>query len=250
MDLAGEFHALVRRASAPPERLVVDPREARHLLLKRIFDAHCLLDVRLGDDDTPYQSAIIELVPEQGYLVMDALTPADGNALAATLPAVRVRARLSGMELRFASRIQSSGSESGLAYFMLRYPDSVDYPQRRREYRVMVPLDRGLPVRFQTANGGWVRGEIRDLSPNGFCARILSGDVAHFEADCEELAHCVIDLPGQEPLTAMVSVRHLLPSKARTAPRVGACFVDLELRGQRMLERCLADIERHRLRPS
>ena len=160
----------------------IDPREARHVLLTKIFDAHCLLDIRLDGDASAYQSAIIELVPEAGYLVMDALTPATGDALASSLPDLKVRTRVNGMEIKFASRILARGSQGGLPYYKVRYPDDIDYPQRRRDFRVTVPFDRGVPVRFETRTGGWVRGEIRDLSPGGFCARLLSGNVAEVVA--------------------------------------------------------------------
>jgi hypothetical protein len=34
-----------------------------------------------------------------------------------------------------------------------------------------------------TRDGTWIRGEIRDLSPSGFCARLLWGDTARIEAE-------------------------------------------------------------------
>jgi c-di-GMP-binding flagellar brake protein YcgR len=227
---------------------IIDPREARHLLLKKIFDSHCLLDIRLDGDTSPYQSAIIELVPDSGYLVMDAFTPDGGDALAAGLPGLRVRTRVNGMEVKFASRIVARGSQSGLPYYKVRYPDDLEYPQRRREFRVTVPLDRGVPVRFETRTGGWIRGEIRDLSPGGFCARLLSGDVANIEQECGQPTACEIDLPGHGTLRTVVEVRHMLPSRARSAPRVGARFLELDPRSERQLERCVAELDRHRLR--
>lgn len=226
----------------------VDPREARHLLLKKIYESHCLLDIRLDSDRSAYQSAIIELLPEQGYLVIDALTPASGDSLAAALPGLRVRTRVHGMEVTFLSRILARGSQHGLPYYKVRYPDDVEYPQRRRESRVTVPLDRGVPVRFETRTGSWVRGEIRDLSPSGFCARLLSGDVASIQQDSGRPTACEIDLPGHGTLNAAVEVRHMLPSRARSAPRVGARFIDLEPRAERQLQHCLAELGRRRVR--
>ncbi len=226
---------------------VVDPREARHQLLKTIFESHCLLDIRLDDEASAYQSAIIELLPDAGYLVIDALTPDGGDALAARLPSVRVRTRVNGMEVKFASRILARGSQGGLPYYKVRYPDDIEYPQRRREFRVTVPFDRGVAVRFETRTGGWVRGEIRDLSPGGFCARLLSGDVANIEQECGQTSACEIDLPGHGTLRTVVELRHMLPSRARSAPRVGARFVELDPRSERQLEHCVAELERSRL---
>lgn len=229
---------------------VVDPREARHLLLKKIFENHCLLDIRMDGDGAAYQSAVIELLPDKGYLVIDALTPATGDALASRLPGVQLRTRVQGMEVRFASRILARGSQHGLPYYKVRYPDEMEYPQRRRELRFTVPFNRGVPVRFETRSGGWVRGEIRDLSPGGFCARLLSGDVANIQQDSGRPTACEIDLPGHGTLHAAVDVRHMLPSRARSAPRVGACFVELDVEAERQLQRCVAELSRLRNRDS
>ncbi len=226
----------------------VDPREARHLLLKRIYESHCLLDIRLDGDESAYQSAIIELLPELGYLVIDALTPQGGDALATRLPGLRVRTRVNGMEVKFQSQILARGSQQGLPYYKARYPDVIEYPQRRRELRVTVPFDRGVPVRFETRSGGWVRGEIRDLSPSGFCARLLSGDVAGIEQREGRATACEIDLPLHGTLRALVEVRHMLPSRARSAPRVGARFIELDERNEQQLQRCVAELKRNRVR--
>ena len=247
MEFLGEFAAVADHAVSVAPAVAVDPRETRHLLLKRVFESHCLLDIRLPPGAEAYQSAILELVPEHGYLVLDALAPASGNAVAATLPPVQVRARLQGMDLKFATRIIQYGSQGGLPYYQAHYPDAIDFPQRRREYRVAIPLDRGVNVRFHLRDGSCVRGEVRDLSANGFCARVLAGDIAKLVGSSGEFERCEIDLPGHDTLRAQVEVRHLLSSRARSAPRVGACFVDLDPRSERQLEHCVAELNRKRL---
>jgi c-di-GMP-binding flagellar brake protein YcgR len=249
MELLGDFEAGDRAPTVNGPNETVDPREARHQLLKKIFEAHCLLDIRFATDQDAYQSAIIELVPEAGYLVIDTLTPTVGNTLAALLPAIRLRTRLHGMEIKFASAIVQHGSQAGLPYYKVRYPHEIEYPQRRRSSRVTVPFDRGVPVRFQTRNNSWVRGEVRDLSLHGFCARLLSGDVTHIEQDFGQPTPCEIDLPGHGTLRAVVEVRHILPSRARSAPRVGARFLTLDPASERQLENCVTALDFERIRP-
>ncbi len=246
MELLGDVEAHASEPVVSSLLAAVDPRDSRHLLLKKVYEAHCLLDIRLDADDSAYQSAIIELVPDAGYLVIDTLTPAGGDARAARLPSLRVRTRLQGMEIKFASHIVQRGSQAGLPYYKLRYPQDIEYPQRRSTYRVTVPFDRGVPVRFETRTRTWVRGEIRDLSAHGFCARLLSGDVKNIEQECGQSTACEIDLPGHGTLRVVVEVRHMLPSRARSAPRVGARFVALDARSERQLERCLAELDSQR----
>lgn len=247
MELLRAFEAHDRDQTPSRLREAVDPRDSRHLLLKKIYEAHCLLDIRFDAVDAAYQSAIIELVPETGYLVIDSLTPADGERLAAQLTRIRVRTRLQGIEVKFASDIVQRGSQAGLAYYKVRYPQEIQYPQRRRSSRVKVPLDRGVPVRFQTRDNSWVRGEVRDLSLHGFCARLLSGDVKNIEHECGQPTACEIDLPGHGTLRAVVEVRHMLPSRARSAPRVGARFLELDSSSARQLENCVTELNFQRV---
>ena len=241
-----DFEARDRALTQSDLREIVDPRDSRHVLLKNIYEAHCLLDIRVDADNAAYQSAIIELVPDAGYLVIDTLTPAGGERLAAKPTGIHVRTRLQGIEIKFASDIVQSGSQAGLAYYKVRYPQAIEYPQRRRSSRVKVPLDRGVPVRFQTRDNSWVRGEVRDLSLHGFCARLLSGDVKNIEHECGQPTACEIDLPGHGTLRAVVEVRHMLPSRARSAPRVGALFLELDPSSARQLEHCVSELDFHR----
>ena len=248
LELLGDFATVIDGVEGNSIALAVDPREARHVLVKRIFEGHCLLDLRLDGDDQAYQSAILELVPQHGYLVLDALTPATGNASATRMPTLQVRTRLHNMELKFSSRIIQYGSQQGLPYFQAQYPVSVDFPQRRRSFRVAVPFDRGVSVRFQIGDGSSVSGELRDLSASGFCARVLAGDVNRLMATAGAAAMCEIDLPGSKTLRFMIEVRHLLPSRARSAPRVGVRFVNVDPGSERQLERCVAELDRQHLR--
>ena len=247
MELPGDFEAGDRELMVSDLGATADPRESRHLLLKKIYEAHCLLDIRFDGDGEAYQSAIIELVPDAGYLVIDTLTPAGGDTLAAQLPQIRIRTRLQGMEVKFASDVLQRGSQAGLPYYKVRYPPEIEYPQRRSASRVTVPFDRGVPVRFQTRNNSWVRGEIRDLSLQGFCARLLSGDVKHIEQEYGQPTTCEIDLPGHGTLHAVVEVRHMLPSRARSAPRVGARFLALDPPSERQLKHCVTELDFRRI---
>jgi c-di-GMP-binding flagellar brake protein YcgR len=237
------------RTPAAAQVPTVDGREIRHLLLKQVLEAHSLLEVRLENSGEAYSSAILELVPAEGYLVLDALAPASARRFTSTLPDIRVRARLHGMDLKFSSRIEHCGGQPDLPWYRVPYPATVDYPQRRRDFRVAVPLDRSVAVRFSTGEGAPIRGELRDLSLNGFCARVLAGDIERLNVGNGLALDCELDLPGMaDPLRAKVDARHLLRGRARSAPRVGVRFLEIDADSARGLEHCIAELERKPLR--
>lgn len=244
MALLAEFAG---RANGRLPLPVVDPRDARHQWLKRLYESRCLLSLRFAHDTATYQSAIIELVPERGYFVLDALVPEDGNAVARAQSPIHLRARLGGMDIRFASRITARGSQDGLPYYQASYPASIEQPQRRREFRVAIPFHRGIPLSLRTTDGTSLRGELRDLSPGGFCARLQSGDLARLATPGARRGDCLIELPDGR-LDAAVDICHVAPGRGRSAPRIGACFIDLDPATERRIEHSVANFERERQR--
>ncbi|MCZ6893518.1 MAG: flagellar brake protein [Gammaproteobacteria bacterium] len=226
------------------EAPVIGHADARHILLKKVFERHCLLELRFKRDAEAYQTAIVELMPAAGYMVLDALTPHDGDEQAAALPGIRVRTRLNRMDLKFASVIVQRGIVDSLPFYKVPYPVVIDYPQRRSEHRVTVPLDRCVVVRIHGGDGAAIRGEVRDLCPSGFSARLLIGDVNVFQPDDARNATCEIELPGNGIVKAAIEICHIFPSRGRAAPRVGVRFLDLAPRSERQIERWVARLER------
>jgi len=210
--------------------------------------AHCLLDLSFEQSTFACQTALIELVPDRGYLVLDTLNPAPPAKLLGGAPGVHVRTRLNGVDIGLRTHLVQRGESAGIPFFKAPYPLAIDYPQRRREYRVNVPLANGVSLTVADHAGRELRGELRDLSPNGFAARVTRGDLATIAAADGWRGRCEIALPGAEPLIALVEVCHVLPARGRSVPRIGACFIDLDARTERRIERYVAELERQRVR--
>ncbi len=221
---------------------------AEQTLLQQIFKRHCLLEVRIAGHEAAFQSAIIELVAEKNYFVLDALTPAEGNELTANRPAVTIKTRIDGMAVSFASRILARGGDATAPYYKAIYPDTLDYPQRRGDFRATVPLDNAVTVRFKASTGLSFSGDVRDLSPSGFSARVHDGEQHAFDDAAGVRGHCEIEFSDGQCIDATIEICHVFAAEGRAAPRVGACFVDLDARTERTLERYVASLERAQAR--
>lgn len=128
----------------------------------------------------------------------------------------------------------------------LSTPHSIDDPQRRLEHRVNVPLAKGIALSIADERGATLHGELRDLSPSGFAARITHGEPGHF-ADGRR-GQCEIALPDSAPLRAVVEICHVIAGQRHGVPRIGGCFIDLDARSERRLERYTAELEREQVR--
>jgi len=187
-----------------------------YLLLRRVFSEHTLLTIRVGDHPEPYTSAILELVPGQHYLVLDELTPISGHALASNGAMFQVRAAVDGIELRFTATVLQMGEQNALPYYKVSFPTVIDYAQRRRQYRVTVPSNRGFEVEFRMSDGRQLAGELGDMSVGGFCARIRTG-VLEPRRDVGQRATCRLLVPNAQPIIVEVEMLHI---DAQPPPRV------------------------------
>lgn len=217
------------------------------ILLKRALETRCLLTVFIGSDRTPYTSAILEVVREGRYLVLDELTPALGHERIQAEPRIEVRALVEGIELRFETRVTQIGAQDDLPYYKVAFPQEVIYAQRRRQHRVTVPLSQGFEVIVTFADEQELRGELRDLSVGGLCARIRSGTIDP-KQDRHALASCRILLPDERSILSDIEILHIdAPSRPRV-PRIGARFVDPAPAMLRRIEQFCAELDRLHIR--
>lgn len=225
-----------------------DGQEAEiYVLLKRAFDTRCLLTVYVGPDRTPFTSAILEVVRDGRYLVLDELTPAIGHERIRVEPRIEVRALVDGIELRFESRVTQIGEQDGLPYYKVAFPPEVLYAQRRRQHRVTVPMSQGFEVIVTFADEQELRGELRDLSVGGLCARIRTGEL-DAKTDRNALAACRILLPGDRTIVSDVELLHIDAPPRPRVPRIGARFVDPSPATKRRIEQFCAELERSQVR--
>ena len=72
----------------------------------------------------------------------------------------------------------------------------------------------------------------------------MIGIVNVFQADDASNASCEIEFPGNGIVKAATKICHIFPSHGRAASAVGVCFLDLEPRSERQIERWVARLER------
>lgn len=229
-------------ANATPSGLSAVTAEI-YVVLRRALTNHCALTVFIGNRPEAYSSAIIEIVPEQRLLMLDELTPAPGVGRLVKGDVLHIRALVDGVQLQFDSKVTALGVQDGLPYYRVDFPSRIEYPQRRRQYRVTVPLNRGLQTYFDLARNHRLVGELRDISMGGLCARITAGNIEE-GVDPHQSAHCRIMLPDNQSLVTEVDLVHVdAPQRARVA-RVRARFKSLSPTAERRIAQLCAEIER------
>jgi c-di-GMP-binding flagellar brake protein YcgR len=214
-----------------------------YVVLKKALQYHCPLTVHLPNRPEPYTSAILEISAEQRLIVIDDLTPSPAPAELALGTSLNMRAIVEGVELRFAAQITQVGAQKGLRCYSVQFPTQVSYEQRRRQYRVAVPLSQAIEVHFDLPDDRFLAGDLKDLSVGGLCARIREGRLDP-ALDSHQLASCRVLLPNQQSIVTDVELLDFDAPERPRVPRLRARFVDISPTAARRVAQLCAEIER------
>ena len=216
-------------------------------LLRRLMDAHALVHVTLPGENEYWLSAVIDVHPQDGYLMLDELTPHDGNARMHQARRVVVSAQVQGVDISFATMLIGSGKSDGIVYYRLALPEQVRYWQRRANYRARVGVASVIPVVLQRADRATLHGELFDLSAGGVGTRHKqSGGTVPMLGEVWE--HCRLQLPEGHDIACALEIRFIGHDERGGNLRLGGRFVDITRLQLKQVENFVAALERERLR--
>ena len=123
-----------------------------------------------------YSSMVLEAERERNSLLLDPLTPEEGNSHLVQGHTLILYGKSSGVETGFRARIRGLGKISSGRAILLDFPYETYHCQRRETLRVSLPSDLP-PVRITTRSGHQELARLADLGAMGL--RLLVG--AHDE---------------------------------------------------------------------
>ncbi len=216
-------------------------------VLRRLQEQRALLTVQIGTAAAFYTSAILEVVREEKYLVLDELIPREGHLQLQHTKQLQIRGILDGIEVRFVSHVTQISTQNGLPFYKVPFPSHLDYPQRRQVHRVPIPLNTGLPITLLMPDERMVSGELRDLSPEGLGIRVRTGAI-DIQRDRGTVVICHLAFKGEPEFVADIRLCHIDPPVRGRVPRVGARFAGLQPSQTRRIEQFCAELAREQRR--
>lgn len=213
-------------------------------LLRRIMENRALLTVTIPGERGTYNSAILQVAPSEGYLVLDELKPIGGHHKLVEARALNARTTVRGVEIRFSSTLQEAGTEDGIALYRMSYPEEVSYLQRRAHFRVTVALNSALAVELQPPEGQSMACRIVDISEGGLGIQLPSPN----DLNPGKVIPCEIRLPPDVRLRCELEIRHSRPAGGGEGVQVGCRFVDLPSHQRKQIARLITDIQREMIR--
>ena len=214
-------------------------------LLEQIRSNHNLVAVHIMGHEGEYNSAILKLDPEAGYLVFDELAPAAGNKKLDPGSRVRVTSRNKGVQTRFDATVTDLGEYQGLPFFRTTLPEEIQYIQRREYYRIPIPVDEHVTAQLMTDNNILLNADVSDLSVGGCNLRLRSRPAFRLGRGMV-IPRCFITLPEEEKIITSLEIRQADDWERTANMHVRGRFLGLTRAERRSLQRYIIRLDRKR----
>lgn len=213
-------------------------------LLRRIKDQHVLLTVTVPNVPGTFNSTILELDREGGHLVLAELHPKLGHERFLTGGRLKARARVRGVEIRFDAVLDEVGTASDETVYRVRWPDTVQYLQKRASFRIKISMTGTLTVALEGDGGERFEGRAVDLSEQGVRVEMDS----YLSLQPGRQMPCLLNLPNGTHLACRLEIRHVHTQETTGNIQFGARLVDLPPAQRREVADLVAEIQLDRLR--
>ncbi len=238
--------SLFARLRGAPARTKKDNDNYSQLeLLQR---RHSFIEVKFPRLEQSFQSMILELHPDDGFLVVDEFYPAEGRQKLLEGDEAEIVAQVPGIKLAFFSRLLVREITEGLPVYRMELPEEIGSTVRRRAFRVYVEREANLAIDLGKAGDTPIEGHIVNLSSDGIKLS-LRGNVAKQLEKNRVLENCLIRLPSGTDIDATIELRNIYSIRTPTLHTLAGGVLTVAIPSQRTkLNQYLAAVQRKQRR--
>lgn len=213
-----------------------------HATLKQLLDNHIPLLVRFVDRNQRYQTYVVEMNREKGWIALDELIPNDGERLMASGEAFQVEGYYEGVRIAWSNvhPVHPDELEDARCYWA-PLPDQVLYHQRRNAYRASLA---GQPIVAELSDKTIkpVEGKVLDMSATG-CKLSFQGNLQSGLQTGRVYEHLSARLPFGT-ITTAAELRHVVFDEKLDVTFCGMRFYRISGLTQRQIERFVYQLQR------
>lgn len=213
-----------------------------HTTLKQLQDSHIPLLVRFAERKQRYQTYVIEINREKGWIAFDEVIPNDGERLMASGEAFHVEGHYEGVRIAWNNDhpVHIGELEDARCYWA-PLPGQILYHQRRNAYRA--PLT-GLPIVAGLSGNAIkpVEGRVLDMSATG-CKLSFQGHLQGGLQTGQVYEQLSVKLPFGT-ITTAAELRHVVFDEKLDVTFCGMRFYRISGLAQRQIERFVYQLQR------
>lgn len=243
MALLKSLFARLRGAPAKTKK-ETDNYSQLELLQRR----HSFIEVKFPRLEQSFQSMILELHPDDGFLVVDEFYPAEGRQKLLEGDEAEIIAQVPGIKLAFFSKLLVREVAEGLPVYRMELPEEIGSTVRRRAFRVYVEREANLAIDLGKVGDTSIEGHIVNLSSDGIKLSVR-GNVAKQLEKNRMLENCLIRLPNGIDIDATIELRNIYTIRTPTLHTLAGGVLNIAIPSQRTkINQYLAAVQRKQRR--
>ncbi len=209
---------------------------------------HSFIEVKFPRIEQSFQSMILELHPDDSFLVIDELYPAEGRQKLLEGDDAEIIAQVPGIKVAFYSKLLVREVTEGLPVYRMELPEEIGSTVRRRSFRVYVEREANLGIDIGTIGEATFEAHIVNLSADGIKLS-LRGNVAKQLEKNRTLENCLIRLPNGIDIDAAIELRNIYTIRTPTLHTLAGGVLSVAIPSQRTkLNQYLAAVQRKQRR--
>jgi c-di-GMP-binding flagellar brake protein YcgR len=225
---------------------VIDDTAQIAMQLCRLQDGHRLLVGRTCAGNAAFTTMILNIDLTRGLFLLDTPKLADFPMQSAQV--LELQAYMDGPWMRFTAEIQGVIESQSCSYYHMRFPERIEYTQRRDNYRAHVALSfySQLLMRLEDAAVAEdMQADLLDLSEGGIGAWLPDEKTILLAANAVYPARMQL---LQTQLEMKIEIRYVTRAIRGSGLRLGARFINLDPASRVIIRRQIIDLQRQMLR--
>lgn len=213
------------------------------MVLRPLMEKHAIITATLPGSSKFFNTALLSVDTQENTITIDGLHPQEGHTLFLKTGKATLHTMYEGIDVSFTANLKSSDSENGMAFYVIDFPNSIRYLQRRSAFRVPVSAAKEIKVDIETDNKKLFSGELSDISAGGMCVRFPKKRTLGLSQQSEE-TKCCIHLPGKRKIQCIFRVCHSNYIETSNNLHIGGSFQNLDKIQRRTIERFVIELQR------
>jgi c-di-GMP-binding flagellar brake protein YcgR len=185
-----------------------DQAEDNYSQLEVLQRRHSFIEVKFSRTERTFQSMILELHPDDSYLVIDEFYPPEGREDLLEGDEAEINAQATGVKVSFFSKLLAREMIDGVPAYRMELPEEIGSSLRRRSYRVYVERESALSIAARDKDGEPLNMQIINLSSDGIKLS-LRGNASKLLEKNRQLENCVIRLPSGIDIDCDIEIRNI-----------------------------------------
>ncbi len=220
--------------------------------LNKLVKQNSLISAHFGDNNESFLTTILDLDLKKHQIKLDYGPKEYLNKLLLASNNVEFRTELNGIKVAFSGQKISRTKSNGQIVFVMPIPAILFWMQRRKFYRVKVPLSHNSYCKIsfkdeKEETPQMVKFKLMDLSISGIAFFSDQKEFSDMLNLGNTIEHCELCLGNSSPINLSLTVKdkiNLLPDRPDKGQRIGCSFTQITPASESIIQRYMQEIER------